>query len=206
MSKKRHRGNPRRQGRGLPHKRTAESKALGRLRAGLRHVSAYLRRNWAVVRACLVFAACMLVFMLVYSRLTDNTLFEGFRSFTARATAAFLNLFGGGVNVDGVMVSSAGFSMGIIEACTGIVPMAIFASAVLAYPSSARHKVIGISLGVLGLYAVNLVRTASLFFVGAHFPGFFDTAHYLVWQSLMIMVAIVFWLLWVSRLAHVAAK
>jgi archaeosortase B (VPXXXP-CTERM-specific) len=148
----------------------------------------------------------MLVFLLSYSRLTGSALFDEFRGFTAEATGFVLNLFGGDVLVAGTMVSSPDFSMGIIEACTGIVPMAIFVSAVLAYPSTIRQKAIGIVLGILGLYAVNLVRTATLFVVGTHFYSFFDTAHYLVWQSLMVFVAVVFWLLWMSRLYHVAPE
>lgn len=207
MSKKRKRGNPRSAGRGLPHKRKkVERRYVAQLHAGLQHIGPYLRRNWAVVRACAFFAACMLVFMLIYSRLTGSATLEEFSSFTAQATGFVLNLFGRDVLVAGTMVSSPDFSMGIIEACTGIVPTAIFVSAVLAYPSTIRQKAIGITLGILGLYAVNLVRTTTLFAVGTHFPSVFDITHYLVWQSLMILVAIFFWLLWMSRLYHVAPE
>ncbi len=104
--------------------------------------------------------------------------------------------------MSGTTVSSGAFSMGIIEACTGLVPMLILVSAVLAYPSSARQKLVGISLGVVALFALNLIRTSTLFAIGSHFPGFFDSAHYLVWQSLMIIAAVGVWLLWVTRMRH----
>lgn len=205
--KKRKRDNSRRAGRELSHKRRkGERHYAGQLRAVLQHAGLYLRRNWRVVRAGLIFAACILVFMLVYSRLTGSGPLDGLRGFTAQATGFLLNLFGGDVFVAGTIVSSPDFTMGIIEACTGVVPMIIFVSAVLAYPSSVRQKAIGIALGILAIYAVNLVRTTTLFVVGTHFPGFLDTAHYLVWQSLMILAAVVFWLLWVMRLAHAAQE
>ncbi len=206
--KKRKRDNPRRQrwGLSLGTRSGVKQPYVTRLRSGVRGAGPYLKRNRAVVKACLIFAVCILFFMLAYSWLTESTLFDGIVTFTARATAFVLGLFDGEVQVLGTMVASPGFTMGIIEACTGIVPMIIFVSAVLAYPSSVRQKAIGIGLGISGIYAVNLVRTTTLFAVGAHFPGFFDTAHYLVWQSLMILAAVVFWLLWVMRLAHVAQK
>ena len=205
--KKRKRDNSRRARRELSHKRGKVGRHyVAQLRAVLQGAGPYLRRNWSVVRAGLIFAACILVFMLAYSRLTESALFDGIVTLTARATASVLSLFDGDVQVSGIVVTSPGFTMGIIEACTGIVPMIIFVSAVLAYPSSVRQKAIGIALGILGIYAVNLVRTTTLFAVGAHFPGFFDTAHYLVWQSLMILAAVVFWLLWVMRLAHAAQE
>jgi len=202
MSKSRKRSDPR-PGRGsLRRKKRAQRSYAARLRAALLNIGPYFRRNWTVVRACLIFAACMLVFLLIYSKLTNSSVFEDFRNFTARATAFTLNLFGGDVNVDGTMLSSPDFSMGIIAACTGIIPIVIFIAATLAYPATLRQKAIGIVLGVLGIYAVNLIRTTTLFVVGAHSPGFFDTAHYLVWQSLMILIAVLFWLLWVSRVSR----
>lgn len=159
-----------------------------------------------VVKACLIFAFCILVFMLLYSWITDSSVFHRLVTFTASATATVLHVFDGDVYAFGTEVASPDFAMGIIEACTGVVPMLIFLAAVLAYPSPNKRKALGIVIGILGLYAVNIIRTTTLFAVGVHFPSFFDTAHYIVWQSLMILVAVVFWLLWVSRLAHVTSK
>jgi exosortase H (IPTLxxWG-CTERM-specific) len=207
MSKRRKTSDPRLQGRGsLRRQQKAQGTYASRLRGRAQKLVPYLRQNWTVVRACLIFAACMVAFFIIYSRLTDSSSFEGFRSFTARATAFVLNLFGGEATVDGTMVSSSDFSMGIIAACTGLIPFAIFAAAVAAYPATIRQKTAGVALGIAAIFAVNIVRTTTLFALGAHFPGFFDAAHYLVWQSLMILAAAALWLLWVSRLTHEAKK
>ena len=72
--------------------------------------------------------------------------------------------------------------------------------------STIRQKGEGIALGILVLYALNLVRTVSLFLVGTYFPGLFDTAHYIVWQSLMILLAIGLWLFWVEKLVYVTPR
>jgi exosortase/archaeosortase family protein len=61
---------------------------------------------------------------------------------------------------------------------------------------------IGWLLGLVVLTVVNLVRIMSLFWIGAAYPRYFDVAHLLVWQTAMILLAIVLWLFWVERIAH----
>ena len=168
--------------------------------------------------------------------LTGHAPLDDLRRITAHITASVLNFFGGHVRVDGTSVHSNKFSFEIIEACTAVIPMMIYVAAVLAYPSTIKlqkigifHNIIflrpfgallelamaffldwrkwlGIVLGLLILYAVNIVRMVTLFFIGTHFHSFFDVAHYLIWQALMILVAIALWLLWTTRLAYAAPK
>jgi hypothetical protein len=42
----------------------------------------------------------------------------------------------------------------------------------------------------------------SLFWIGSSFPQYLDVAHLLVWQTAMILLAIILWLFWVERIAH----
>ena len=196
---------PRPRGRGTVRKRELRWRPyVARLASVFERIKLFLRRNWVVVKGCLIFGGCVLAFMLIYSRLVDSEALAGFLSFTAGATGFVLNIFGASVEVDGTLISSPAFSMGIVTGCTGIVAMLIFASAVLAYPCRAKQKAIGIALGVAALFVLNLVRTVSLFFIGSHFSsGFFDTAHFLIWQPVMIGAAIVLWLLWVEKFVRV---
>jgi exosortase/archaeosortase family protein len=96
--------------------------------------------------------------------------------------------------------------MGIVTGCTALIPTAIFIAAVLAYPCRIRDKVLGILFGIVAISAVNLVRTVTLFFIGTSFPGFFETAHFLIWQSLVIVISIGLWLLWAQKFVRVPAK
>ena len=170
----------------------------GRLKLAIGH-------NRVVVRSCAIFGACVLLSAFAYSRLVEADFFAVILAFTARATGFFLNLLGCGAAVSGVSVSSSDFSVDIGTGCTGLVPIMIFICAVLAYPAKIKAKAIGIPLGIFCLYSLNILRTVSLFFIGAHFYTFFDIAHLLVWQSLMILSAIVLWLFWVGRMTHVQA-
>ena len=173
----------------------------------LARLGAYLRRNWAVVRSCLIFAGCLVSFIFIYSKLVDIGALDPFFNFTARATGSLINLFGASVQVDHALIASDDFSMAIVANCTALIPIVIFISAVLAFPSTAKQKIIGIALGIVGLFVLNLVRTVSLFFIGRSFSeSVFDIAHMLVWQSLMIIFAIILWLVWVGKLVRVAPR
>ena len=53
-----------------------------------------------------------------------------------------------------------------------------------------------------GFYeGINLVRIISLFLIGSAYPQYLEIAHLLVWQTAIILSAIVLWLIWVERLA-----
>lgn len=201
MSKRRkqqkHKGSDHLRGRGSQSR-------LSRIAA---QVKLFLSRNRAVVRACIIFAACIGVFTIALTMLMRGDALVAFQDFTAGATGFFVNLFGSEVQVDGSIISSpSGIPLEIIPECLGIISMAIYASAVLAYPCRIKQKMLGIAIGIVALFALNLVRTVSLFYIGSHFPDFLDTAHVLIWQSVMILAAIALWLFWVEKLARVPAR
>ena len=64
-----------------------------------------------------------------------------------------------------------------------------------------KAKAFGAALGLVALTLVNLVRIISLFLIGSAYPEYLEVAHLLVWQTAIILFAIVLWLLWVGRLA-----
>ncbi len=205
---KKHKGALHTKGRGTTKKRKAEWRPATRSPGGIARLRLYIKRNWVVVRSCLIFASCLAVFILIYSKLLANSgMMEAFFNFTAWSTGSIVNLFGGSVQVDHALISSPDFSMSIVANCTALIPIIIFTSAVLAFPSTIKQKAIGILLGIVAIYALNLVRTVSLFFIGSHFSeSIFNMAHFLIWQSLMIILAIVLWLFWVERLARATPK
>jgi len=171
-----------------------------------RRPALYTKRHWVAVRSVLIFAGCILLFMFIYSRTAGGEQLLGFRTLIANATGATLSLIYSNVQVIGTNVSSPDFSMGIITACTGLVAMVIFTAAVLAYPCSLGKKTEGIVLGAVGIFIFNLLRMVGLFMVGSHLPGLFNSAHYIVGQSLMILLAIGLWLLWLEKRVHIASR
>jgi exosortase/archaeosortase family protein len=132
---------------------------------------------------------------------------SGFREWVAEPLArAFATAGGVALNllflkatVSGTIIRVEGFGAEIDGVCTGIFVVAIFLSAVLAYPSGPVQKLKGFMLGASVILILNLVRVVSLMVIGRYFPEFFETAHLLVWQSVIIFSALLVWIYWTEH-------
>lgn len=132
----------------------------------------------------------------------NETMMGGVQRGLARVTSGVLHVFGHRTVVAGSTVSSDLFGITVVTACTGLFTTGLFLIAVVAYPSGWRSKLIGVGLGVAGIFLLNVVRLVSLYYIGVHLPGFLDPAHQLIWQSVLIVFAVALWLLWAGRWAH----
>jgi archaeosortase B (VPXXXP-CTERM-specific) len=92
-----------------------------------------------------------------------------------------------------------GFSVRIIEECTGIYEAIIFSSAVLAFPTSWAKRAIGFGLGVPIIYAFNLLRIMVLVVVGKYYPDSFEFMHLYFWQATLIIMITSVWALWIFK-------
>ena len=125
---------------------------------------------------------------------------------TAQIEYALLSLLGDDVSVSGRIVTYAGFPVKIIEECTGIYEIIIFAAAVLAFPTSARNKLLGFAWGGPLIYLFNLIRILVLILVGRFYRETFEFMHIYFWQATMIAMITSVWLLWIVRvMRHVKA-
>lgn len=116
---------------------------------------------------------------------------------TMKATEFLLRLTGLDVVRVGTRIyQPGGFTYWVDYRCTGLLPAAFLAVAVLAYPTRGRLKVRGLALGVPLLLGLNQVRLVSLFYIGLYRPSIYDTAHLVVWESLIIIAIIGIWLAW----------
>jgi len=126
-----------------------------------------------------------------------------FQGGIATITSHVINVFGGRTSVSGNVIQSSGsFALSVVTACTGLFTTGVFIVAVLAFPASFLAKLIGVTLGAAGIFLINLLRLGSLFYVGVHFPDLFDRMHLLVWQSLVIVLSLFLWLLWVKVVSN----
>ena len=153
-----------------------------------------------LVKAYVIFFACVFSFytLLRTSILRDYVAEPLAVAFTA-VGGFVLNLLSFRATATGTMLRVEGFAAQIDDVCTGIFVVAIYLSAVLAYPSRAREKLKGLLLGASTILILNLIRVVSLMYIGRYFPEFFETAHLLVWQSLIIFSALLVWIYWTER-------
>lgn len=91
-----------------------------------------------------------------------------------------------------------GFAYDVNIGCTGLLPAAVLAVAILASPGTTAAKQRGLLVGVPLVLAVNLLRLVHLFYIGVHAPGHFALAHSLLWEVALVLFTFATWLAWSS--------
>jgi exosortase/archaeosortase family protein len=77
--------------------------------------------------------------------------------------------------------------------------MLFLVAAVLAFPATARQRLLATFLGILLIQAVNLIRVTSLFLVGCHRRAWFESFHLAIWQTIVFATAVIFFAAWTRR-------
>ena len=169
------------------------------------HVRAWQRwsMGWRMVAPSVIIGGSLLVALAIYFDFLGGVWVRMVAEWTARWTSAALNILGASTTVDGTIVASDSFAVDIVVECTALGPLVLFIGAVVAYPSAFKSKGMGVLLGIGVLTSINVIRIVSLFWIGSSFPQYLSVAHLLIWQSVMILLAIVLWLFWAERVAHV---
>ena len=122
---------------------------------------------------------------------------RGFMAFTAHICGGILGAVYTDVNVSDRFLAFRGFSVEIIEECTGIFEMLIFLAALTSYPATWKSKLIGFLLGIPALYLFNVIRIVFLTVVGASYRDLFDFMHLYFWQATLILMITAVWVLWI---------
>ncbi len=158
------------------------------------HIPDLWGARWRFVAVMAGFVAAVL---LLYRESIIGPLFIPLRVLTARMTLAVLHLVGmDGVRIGTVLYHPDGFGYQISHGCTGFLPAAFLAVGMLAYPASARHRAIGIAVGIPLLGALNLFRLVHLYVIGVVAPAWFDVAHEVVWDAVVVCAIFFVWLGW----------
>ena len=139
---------------------------------------------------------------MLYSFFDGSSLLQKFYIFNAFLTGGISNIFLTDVVTKSDVVYAGTFGLKIVSECTSIIPTGILIAGIAAFPSSISNKLTGAIAGIVLLGFLNLIRTSSLLYIGSTFPSIFETAHILIWQSLMISAAIFFWILWWKYIAN----
>lgn len=93
------------------------------------------------------------------------------------------------------------FGMRVDNDCNGAWAHLIFLAGVLAYPASFGARLLGVTVGTVALFLLNLLRVVSLFLIGVHAPALFRATHVYVWQFLIIGLAFLLFVVWVDTVA-----
>jgi exosortase H (IPTLxxWG-CTERM-specific) len=152
----------------------------------------------------LSFLLSLAILGLAYSYLTakyhDNILW--LMDLTATACGFVLSIFSNAVNYSGKYVSYNGFSVEIIDECTGLLEMVIYLAAVVSFSASIRKKLIGIVTGVPAIYLFNILRIIALLIAGSMSKSVFDFMHLYFWQATLILMIATVWIGWLVLVVY----
>jgi exosortase H (IPTLxxWG-CTERM-specific) len=125
-----------------------------------------------------------------------------FTSSLARVSVWLMRLVDPSVIAQGDSIVDAlrGGGIRIVAGCNGVEAVLILVSAVVAFPAPWKHKIAGIGLGFVAIQALNLVRIISLYYLQRWNYVWFEWFHLYLWQALIILDALVFWLVWLRWL------
>ena len=91
---------------------------------------------------------------------------------------------------------SAKANLEIVRGCDGAGVLFLVVSAIIAFPSTGRQKLIGLLLGISLIYLINLLRISILYFVIAYQPDWFQLIHVYLAPTLMVLVGCCYFAWW----------
>ncbi len=118
---------------------------------------------------------------------------------TAKLAAQILTYLGMDIYAKGNLIAFHEFSVVIGPGCIAFYEIFVFSAAIIAYPLKKKDKLAGVLLGVVAVWATNLLRVIGLFLSGIYFPSIFKLLHDHVAQAIFILFMVVLWISWVEK-------
>jgi len=141
-------------------------------------------------------------FTLISWQPVNDDVIVPFTAGVARASGWVLDAMGQDVTMAGTVIRNPRFAVNIENGCNGVEAMLIFLAAVLAFPAPWRSRLLGVAFGMVAIQLINLVRVVALFLTGAYLPDLFNASHTVIWQTVVILCAVLLWILWADRFAR----
>lgn len=162
---------------------------------------------FAVTFGCLALAS---VALLLHPFVVRNIV-DPFTDALVVICSTGLNLFGAKVSAHGNVLAFIGApgAVAVANGCNAVEVCLLLASAIIAWPTSIKSRVIGVVACVTAVQAINLVRIISLLFLARYSPPLFNFFHLFVWEAVIVLesvVAFFVWMRWQSRVSAAPAK
>jgi exosortase H (IPTLxxWG-CTERM-specific) len=143
--------------------------------------------------------ALVFFYLLVAIRPVNDHVIEPFTGQIVRASAGVLRVLGEGTWASGTQITSPTFAVDVKNGCNGVEAMLLLVAAMLAFPATARQRLLGLAAGMAVIQIANLIRVVSLFWLGVHYRSVFELFHAAIWQTALILLSVVFFILWSRR-------
>jgi exosortase/archaeosortase family protein len=147
-----------------------------------------------VGRFAAYFAAFDLAILIAYATGVLNAMLLT----TASISTRFVTLIGITATRSGTRILLPSRVLSVDLACTAVFIVALYAALVLAYPVSARNRLLGIAVGVPIILFTNIVRIVAAAEVSETAPSAFQFFHDYMFQVGMVLVTVAIWVAWLS--------
>ncbi|HVT03439.1 MAG TPA: exosortase H [Thermoanaerobaculia bacterium] len=138
---------------------------------------------------------------IAWNPINDKVIVPYTRSL-ARVAAAVLSSIGTPSVCNGTTITSARFAVDVNNGCNGVEALLILVASILAFPASAKARALGIVAGSILIEVLNEIRIVTLVLMGIYNPRLFQIFHTAVWQILLILVTVAFFIVWSGKLAR----
>jgi exosortase/archaeosortase family protein len=185
----------------LAPKKKRKSIPASQVKQGQKEAGAAKRPGSALIKTCLLFAVYMVVFhavLQIYSNLYHVPLRDG----TASIVSAMLNAIGVTNTVESNNIFLRYDKWVVTSECTAINAVFLFASFVLAYPSSMKAKLLALVPGIPFIFVANIARLVVLGWITDHWPRYAQIIHDYVWESIFLFMIVALWLIWLKLVVN----
>lgn len=160
-----------------------------------------MKREKALFLIKFLAAITVLYVLIALNPVNDHVIVPFTEGITA-VSAAVLRGIGQAAEVsEGTLIRTTGFIVDVKNGCNGIEAIILLIAAIGAYPAPIKHRIAGIIGASILLQAINILRISMLVWLGAHHPDIFQLFHVAVWQTVIILISVLLFLLWSSRVA-----
>ena len=154
-------------------------------------------------RFVVVFGATAAILLAVYyfpypTGSAIRRLLDAYLRAYAWMAAAVLRLFESGLVVSGQDIIGR-YSIRIVKTCDGMDVNILLASAILAWPCAWRRRLIAVVEGLALLVVANTARICTLYYVGVYAPSSFEFVHLELWPAAILVIAVAFFLIFLTR-------
>lgn len=163
-------------------------------------ISEYWGQKSPVLKFLLGFAACMIIFYLIYlSPFFVENIGKPILAGQAKVSSFLLNIMGQGTTAKEDIISNPAYAISIKNGCDGLETLAIMLSGIVVFPIAFRLKWPGLLYGTLALMVLNFFRIAVLFIVGKNFSQeVFDFLHEQGGFVIFTVLGVFLWIIWAN--------
>ena len=157
-----------------------------------------MKINPEVAKFISLFLISLSVFYFISIRFESSIPFFSMKS-TTEVLYSLLKAIGINVSAGEYNIIFPSFSLEIIRQCTGIFEVITIVSCILAFPSSVKKKIVGITLAVPIIYLFNMGRLVFLSVLGIYYLFLFSAVHEYLLQLTFVFLVVFFWIFWTKR-------